>query len=417
MKKSGTTFTILFFFFCSFSSLSAKSIKVGKQFNHKTIGSALAVAADGDSILIHAGTYSEGTITVQKKVHLVGVGLPVLDGGKKTEILLITSDHVSVTGLKLINCGRSSLNDLAAIKLRNVKHVTISGNTLHGNYFGIYLAKSSYCTISKNKIQGAGVTEQESANGIHLWKCDNITISNNESRGHRDGIYFEFVTQSNILSNISEKNIRYGLHFMFSDNDTYENNIFRNNGAGVAVMYTKGVHMKNNTFEMNWGSGAYAILLKDIRDSEIKNNIFKGNTTGIYAESISRVVITGNSFLKNGWALRLTSSCDDVTITGNNFIGNTFDMASNTQGAITVNSYDGNYWDKYDGYDLNKDKNGDVPYYPVSLSTMLVEKNPTTSYFLHSFILDLINQSEKVLPQLVPEGIKDNVPSMKKFDL
>jgi nitrous oxidase accessory protein len=204
---------------------------------------------------------------------------------------------------------------------------------------------------------------------------------------------------------------------MFSDNDSYEDNIFRENGAGVAVMYTKNVKMKRNHFEMNWGSGAYGILLKDIRDSEITGNIFEGNTTGIFAESASRITMTKNSFLRNGWALRISSSSDGLNIYGNNFIGNTFDMASTTFNNITQNTYDGNYWDKYDGYDLNKDKKGDVPYYPVSLSTMLVERIPTSAYFLHSFVLNLINQSEKMLPNLIPEGIKDSSPLMKKIAL
>ncbi|NJO25790.1 MAG: hypothetical protein HC867_08575 [Bacteroidia bacterium] len=47
----------------------------------------------------------------------------------------------------------------------------------------------------------------------------------NHIQGHRDGIYFEFVTDSDIKQNISEKNIRYGLHFMFSHNDNYIHNI------------------------------------------------------------------------------------------------------------------------------------------------------------------------------------------------
>lgn len=402
---------------CLATQLKGNRIHVGKQYPNKSISSAIAKANSGDTILIHEGNYSEGNIKVDKALVITGLNFPVVSGAGKYEIFTVAANNVTITGLKLVSSGKSSLTDLAAIKLQRVSGATISGNILENNYFGIYLAGSSECKISGNKIRGNGQTQQESGNGIHLWKCNKILIEQNESRGHRDGIYFEFVTESSIIKNTSENNLRYGLHFMFSDNDKYEYNTFRNNGAGVAVMYTKNVRMYKNHFELNWGSGAYAILLKDIRDSEIKDNVFSGNTTGIYAESVSRVVIQNNTFSKNGWALRLTSSCDAVKITGNNFIGNTFDMASNTVASMTENSYDGNYWDKYEGYDLNKDKKGDVPYYPVSLSTMLVEKNNTTAYFLHSFVLELINQSEKVIPSLIPEGIRDNVPSMKKFHL
>lgn len=415
--STARTYSIAALMICMGVMLDARTIKVGAKFSCKTIHSAIEAARDGDTIQVFPGKYSEGNISIKKRIHLAGSGMPVLDGENKHEIITVLRDSVSITGMKFMNSGRSSLQDLAAIKLSRVNHVLVSGNELENNYFGIYLAGSSQCAVVKNKIKGSGLTQQESGNGIHLWKCSRIRIEGNESRGHRDGIYFEFVTESRITGNTSEKNLRYGLHFMFSDNDTYCNNIFRSNGAGVAVMYTKNVKMYHNLFELNWGSGAYGILLKDIRDSEIKNNVFKGNTTGIYAESVSRVTVAQNSFNKNGWAMRITSSCDQVTVTKNNFIGNTFDMASNTSALIAVNSFDGNYWDKYDGYDLNKDSKGDVPYFPVCLSTMLVEKNPTTSYFLHSFVLDVINNTEKVLPTLTPQGIKDNSPAIKKFGL
>lgn len=406
----------LYFLLLALPALSG-SIKVCRNCEMNSVQAAVNAAKDGDTLLIYSGTYKENTIIVNKTITLLGVDFPVLDGQDKNEILTVTANNVCISGILFKHSGKSSLNDLAAVKLQKVSGARIIGNRLEDNYFGIYLANCSKCFISRNIIKGSGLSQQGSGNGIHLWKCNKITISNNESRGHRDGIYFEFVTESSILNNISEKNLRYGLHFMFSDNDSYENNTFRENGAGVAVMYTKNVKMKGNHFQLNWGSGAYGILLKDIRDSEIISNTFEGNTTGIYAESASRITISNNSFQRNGWALRVTSSCDGLHIFKNNFIGNTFDMASTSTNNITLNTYDGNYWDKYDGYDLNKDKKGDIPYYPVSLSTMLVEKIPTSAYFLHSFVLNLINQSEKMLPNLIPEGIKDNSPAMKKFNL
>src|SRR5690606_10390820 len=121
-------------------------------------------------------------------------------------------------------------------------------------------------------------------NGIHLWKCHHITVDGNTIEGHRDGIYFEFVTNSLIVNNHSEGNIRYGLHFMFSHDDEYRNNAFVNNGAGVSVMYTKGVRMIDNTFSRNWGASSYGLLLKDIRDSFVTGNKFIENSTAIFME-------------------------------------------------------------------------------------------------------------------------------------
>ncbi|MBK6827598.1 MAG: right-handed parallel beta-helix repeat-containing protein [Chitinophagaceae bacterium] len=86
-------------------------------------------------------------------------------------------------------------------------------------YFAIHVSNSSFVTIRNNKIEGTPKSEQVTGNGIHLWKCRDALIENNYVTGHRDGIYFEFVTGSTIRDNLSEKNIRYGLHFMFSNDD------------------------------------------------------------------------------------------------------------------------------------------------------------------------------------------------------
>ena len=81
---------------------------------------------------------------------------------------------------------------------------------------------------------------------------------------------------------------------------------------------------------------------------------------------------------------------------------------------MVLNSFDRNYWDKYDGYDLNKDKLGDIPYRPVSLYSMIVEKNPPAMVLFRSFITSLLDQTEKYIPSLTPENLKDNTPLMHK---
>ena len=133
-------------------------------------------------------------------------------------------------------------------------------------------------------------------------------VTSNHVAGHRDGIYFEFVTHSLIKKNISEKNARYGLHFMSSHFNTYIANTFRNNDAGVAVMYTHGIRMLNNIFEMNTGEASYGLLLKEITDSYIRGNIFSKNTAAVFMESASRLQLNNNRFENNGWALRIQAS-------------------------------------------------------------------------------------------------------------
>jgi len=387
------------------------TIVVGKNKPINTLRKGIKAAKDGDTVLLNKGIYKEGNIIIDKAIYLIGIDAPVLDGENKNEILTLTGKNIVIKGIHFANAGYSSMNDYAALKIIDATNILIENNSIQNASFAIHVANSTRSIIRNNTIRGTNKSEHSSGNGIHLWKCEHMVIENNSIQGHRDGIYFEFVTESIIQNNISELNIRYGLHFMFSHSDTYLNNTFRNNGAGVAVMYSKNVRMENNLFEKNWGPSAYGILLKDISDSHIKNNRFIQNTVGVHMEGSSRIEVGGNIFKENGWALKVQASCDDNSFHHNNFYGNSFDVATN--GTMTLNRFNNNYWDKYDGYDMNKDGIGDVPYHPVSMYAMIVEQNPTTLVLMRSFMVSLLDKAEKAIPSLTPENLVDNKPMLK----
>ena len=405
--------TILFsmFLFPSFAGV----IIVGPNQAVHSLKKAIEMARDNDTLLLQNGIYKEGSIVLTKSLTILGQNYPVLEGEKKYEILLISGNHITIKGLKFQNSGYSSMNDFASIKLINASYVTLENNIIVNAYFAIHISNSTYTTVSNNIITGSPSSEQLTGNAIHLWKSNHALIENNHVQGHRDGIYFEFVTESLIRNNLSEKNIRYGLHFMFSNDDTYQNNIFRNNGAGVAVMYSKKVRMENNSFEQNWGPSSYGILLKDISDSHIEHNTFYKNTVALHLEGTSRIDIKKNSFKENGWAIKVQASCEDNNFYQNNFYGNSFDVATN--GSISLNNFYNNYWYKYEGYDINKDGIGDVPYHPVSMYSMFVEENPNALMLLRSFTVQLLDKAEKAIPSLTPENLIDNKPMMKSVKL
>jgi len=406
---------LTFILCCCCLPVFAGIIKVGGQQQYKTITAAMTVAKNGDTVLVDKGTYFEKNLIINKQVVLKGIDHPVLDAEKKYENISIRANNVTVDGFLLQHTGVSSMVDYAAIKIYESHHVTIINNIINDAFFGIYSQYGIHCLIKNNILKATAKNEQESGNGIHCWKSDSMQIIGNTVSGHRDGIYFEFVTNSVIWRNNSFKNIRYGLHFMFSNDDAYITNVFENNGAGVAVMFSHGVKMFNNYFKENWGDASYGILLKEINDSYIENNHFEKNTSAIYAEGANRIVIKKNIFKNNGWAFKIQASCMDVTLEQNNFLGNTFDVGTN--GSLVLNKFDHNYWDKYEGYDLNRDHIGDVPYRPVSMYSMIVERNPPAMILYHSMIMSLMDKSEKVIPSLTPENLKDEHPLMKPLPL
>ena len=373
------------------------------------------MAVNGDSLLVDAGQYHEKNIVIDKTIYLIGINHPVLDGDNKYEVISIKANGVVVDGFKIMHSGISSIEDYAGIKIYSSRDVVIRNNILEDTFFGIYIQYGTNCTIEKNTLISYSKEEQQSGNGIHCWKGDSMRIIANNISGHRDGIYFEFVTNSIIWRNVAEKNLRYGLHFMFSNNDAYISNVFKNNGAGVAVMFSKGVKMIRNYFEENWGDGAYGLLLKEISDGYIDNNYFVRNTAGIFMEGANRIQLQKNVFESNGWAMKIQASCMDVAVFNNNFKNNTFDVGTN--GSLVLNTFNNNYWDKYEGYDLNKDKLGDVPFRPVSLFAMIIEQNPPAMILFRSLMTSLLDKTEKILPSLTPEDLKDEHPLMKPLPL
>jgi nitrous oxidase accessory protein len=404
------TFIIIVLSFCQ-NQAWAKSYTVKKNGPLSSVKRALALAANGDTIFVEPGIYKEKNIEIDKSVVLIGRKYPVLDGENKYEIISVKANSVTIKGFKIAHSGVSSLVDIAGIKVYSKRNVHIEDNILDDTFFGIYLQASVNCFVENNRLTAHGTTDQESGNGIHCWKSDSLQIIRNNISGHRDGIYFEFVNKSVIIKNKSFKNSRYGLHFMFSNDNSYVANIFQNNSAGVSVMFSHGVKMFNNLFEDNWGDGCYGIFLKEISDSYISGNKFFRNTTGIFMEGASRVFVEKNQFIQNGWAVKTQASCLNDTLTHNNFIANTFDIATN--GSLVLNSFNQNYWDKYEGYDLNKDKTGDVPYHPVSMFSMIVAENPTAMILFRSIMATLLDKMEKILPSLTPENLVDNQPLMK----
>jgi nitrous oxidase accessory protein len=166
-----------------------------------------------------------------------------------------------------------------------------------------------------------------------------------------------------------------------------------------------------NVFRQNWGDASYGILLKEVSDGDIRFNVFEKNTTGIYLEGVNRLQINQNKFLRNGWGLKIQASCADNQIRLNHFIGNTFDVSTN--GSLVLNNFDHNYWDKYEGYDLNADRIGDISYRPVSLFSVILERNATALIMFRSFMAALMDKTEKLIPSLTPELLKDNFPLMR----
>ncbi len=411
MKNKVYIFYLIFFLFTSSISL-AKTITVCSTCAVKSIQQAVNQAEEGDVVLVKKGIYKESNIIIRKGITLLGENLPLIDGEKKGEIIIIDADNVTVDGFKLINVGLSYTSDYAAVRVVRRNGFVIQNLELEKLFFGIYLQKANNGKVLNNKVQGEAVTEFNSGNAIHLWYCKNVEIRGNDVRNVRDGIYLEFSDKIVITDNYSKGSVRYGLHFMFSNNNIIRNNIFETNGAGIALMFSKFMTVENNIIKKNWGTAAYGLLLKEVNDATLKNNKFIQNTVGITVEGSNRLDYKNNDFISNGYAVKVKGACYLNKFTHNNFLHNSFDISYN--GGINDNVFNNNYWSNYTGYDLDRNGVGDVPYRPVKLFSYIVNRTPESIILLRSLFIDIIDFSEKVSPVFTPDDLMDENPKMKR---
>ncbi len=391
------------------------SAKVWKSASSEQLLISLENAAPFDTVVVEGILCFNEPLVINKPLVVTAHNYASLDFQSNSGGIIINSDSVEVTHLEISNIKKSSINDYAGIHAEGVSHVSISENRVFNAFFGIYFADCTNSTISNNMVMGFSTIEQKTGNAIHLWQCDSMLISKNIVTNHRDGVYLEFVTNTQVLENESIDNIRYGLHFMFSHNDAYKKNKFINNAAGVAVMYSKDVEMIENQFKDNWGDCSYGLLLKDITDGALHGNSFNRNTIALLMEGTNRLRINQNEFSNNGWAVKIAANCEGNVVHDNSFFGNSFDVSTN--GHTVMNEFDGNYWDNYEGYDIDRDGIGDVPYHPVSLFSVMVERVPESLMLYRSFLTFLLDKSEHAMPSITPSDLVDNKPKMKSTSL
>ena len=411
-RRALTTLICLSF---SIITLSARTIEVGEGKAFSSISAALHKAKAKDEILIYGKKIYKERLVIQKPITLKGVGTPIIDGGQRGDVIKVNADNVTIEGLQIQNSARSSQVDYCGVHVKDAQFVTVRNCVFRKNQFSVMFQNCKNGLIANNNISSNITYNPIMGNAVHCWKSDNMHITGNNIGHNRDGIYLEFVNNSHIDHNTVSGCARYGLHFMFSHFNVYNSNRFNHNQAGVAVMFAHNVEMINNTFEFNRGTSSYGLLIKELQYSTIKWNRFLDNTVGLLIDGGSDLNVHHNVIKNNGWGMRLISASTNDTIVHNNILGNTFDMTTNV--SYNRNNVNGNYWDKYEGYDLNKDGYGDVPFHPLSLFSMLAEQNENVLFFFHSFLMNLLDATEKVLPSITPDNYVDNYPHMNPYKL
>ncbi len=196
--------------------------------NYSKIQDAIDDASDGDMVFVFddSSPYYEN-ISINKSINLKGEDKnTTIIEGKDDDIVIINANYVSMTGFTIKN-GRY------AIRLISSSSTSISDNIVTDNMLeGIYLANSSYNTISKNIVQNNnyGIGLHWTLSGPGPCKYNNISynkILNNTQRGLHMSLYHEY---NNIFGNTIAYNQRHGIKICCycNNNNIYHNNFIAN---------------------------------------------------------------------------------------------------------------------------------------------------------------------------------------------
>jgi parallel beta-helix repeat protein len=189
-----------------------------------------------------------------------------------------------------------------------------------------------------------------------------------------DGITLEGFTVANSGRSQSDA----GINVNSSNNNITSNNVCNNNRDGIHIY-----HSNNNTITgNNVSNNYYGISLGDSRNNTITGSIVCNNSCGISLVYSIKSTITGNIVRSNNLKGILLYCSGNNHLYLNNLINNTdnaywlwhrqgyesaniwnsTEKITYTYDGTTYKSYLGNYWDDYEGKDVDADGIGNKPY-------------------------------------------------------
>jgi len=189
----------------------------------------------------------------------------------------------------------------------------------------------------------------------------NDLLSNNET-------LIKIKAKNVVLSGFHIQGKREYISISKSANSTviFENDFtLHNNSIGINISSSNCSLIRNNFHDTH--NGNIAVLAEKSNNLEIKNNSFYDNNFCIILNNSNKTLIHQNTFKRSSNAILFAHGIIlDTTFSLNNFIENDNDIIFSNNNEVHnlkfSNKSKGNYWLEYNGYDIDNDGIGDVPF-------------------------------------------------------
>ncbi len=364
-------------------------------------------AMPGSVIEVDAGTY-RGDLTIDRPLHLVGRGRPLLEGSGKGSVVRILASDVMLEGFDIDGRDGGRLEaDSAGIHVSAVR-ATIRDCHVRRSLFGIYLLEANDVRVERCVIEGMrGRDPGEQGSGIHVFNTTGFTLVGNEVRFSRDGFYMQSSSRGRIVGNVAT-DVRYGLHYMYSDDNVFEDNLFQRSDAGAALMYSRRIEFRRNRFLQNRGFASVGLLMQACDDVVAEDNLIADNARGVFLEGCSRDVFRRNLIAQSDTAIVLYDSSSRIRFEDNAFVGNLSPLL--LVGRRTDTVFAGNYWSDHDEPDLDGDGIRDRPYRLSNIFDHFRGNLTAADLFAQGFGASVLAAAERMFPVLEATSVVDQRP-------
>lgn len=361
------------------------------------------------------GSYA-GPVTISKSIAIDGQGKVTIDAGGKGSVIYLRTDGATIKNLRLTNSGESHNDIDSGVQVRGNFNV-IKDNVIDDALFGIDLQQSKNNIVRGNRISSKPFELGVRGDAIRLWYSFDNEITDNIIRDSRDTVVW--YSRDNLIARNDARGGRYSLHFMYAQYNEVVDNHYEDNSVGIFVMYSDGLHLKNNTIAHATGATGMGIGFKETSDVVVTGNRVLYCATGLYLDvspfqpdSINR--IENNLIAYSGIGVLFLNDWTGNNLIGNSFKGNITQVAVSGGGkTANRNLWQGNYWDDYEGFDLDLDRVGDKPYELFSYADRIWMDVPSARFFKGSPVLEVMDFLERLAPFSQPNMlVRDETPRM-----
>lgn len=375
---------------------------------------AIAAAPAGATLLLAAGQY-EGPIVIDKPLTLWGPPEAIVHASTGSTVRVVAND-VRLLGFTVVGSGqRFDLTD-GGVHLQG-DDLVIEGVTVRDALFGILVEKCKRATVRGNTVVGTGLPAMGlRGDGIRLWETNDSEVRGNTVTEARDLVVW-YSSRNRLLHNVVTR-CRYGTHFMYSHDNEVADNRYVENEVGIFVMYSHDIAIARNLLARSGGAAGIGIGLKEAGNLTIVDNWLLANTTGIYVDASPLDPAHQNLYRRNVVRFAESAVALHSTVKRSEFADNVFrDNGSVVKvgghGDALACDFLANFYDSYQGYDLDGDGRGDVPFEFRRLSTQLEGRYPELALLHGAPAMGLVDVVGEVMPLFAPKQLlRDPAPRM-----